>query len=345
MAAIPAVTFDDLCKRLALRQYAPVYLLHGEEGYYIDALLDRFERIVPDAEKDFNQYVLYAPEVDMDSVIDLCRRCPMMSDRQVVILKEAQAVNALTLNRLHTYASRPTPSTILVVACRGAVAKGKDLIPAVRKNGVVFESKKVRESGAETLVAERIRQLHLLPDPKAVAMIREHVGTDISRLFNEIDKLGALLPPGAEVTPEVVERHIGISKDYNNFELVDAVAARDAARVFRIADYFAANPKNNSAIASAAMLFGYFSDLLICQFSSDRSERGLMDALQAKSAWAIRKYQLGLTKYNAWQSIEIIGALRDFDRKSKGCGSRQDEYSLFRELVFHILSAPGKIDL
>lgn len=345
MAAAPAITFDQLCKSLALRQYAPVYLLHGEEGYYTDALLDRFERIVPDGEKDFNQYVLYAPETDVDRVIDLCRRCPMMSDRQVVILKEAQAVSANEINRLHAYAEHPTPSTILVIAFRGAPAKGRELIAAVRRNGAVFESKKLRESGVEVFVTERIRQLHLLPDPKAVAMIREHVGTDLSRLINEIDKLGTLLPAGAKVTPEVVERHVGVSKDYNNFELLDAIAARDAIRAFRISDYFAANPKNNSAIASAAMLYGYFSDLLICQFSADKSERGLMTALEAKSPWAVKKYLTGLSRYNARQSIEIIGALRDFDRKSKGCGSRQDEYALFRELIFHILSAPGKIEL
>lgn len=345
MAPTPALTYDALCKQLALRQYAPVYVIHGEEGYYTDMLLQKFESIVPEAEKAFNEYVLYAPDTDVDKLIDLCRRCPMMAEHQVVILKEAQAVNALTINRLHTYVSHPTTSTILMIAFRGAAAKGKDLLAAARKSGVVFESKKVRDSGAETLIADRLRQHHLTPDAKAVAMIREHVGTDLSRLFNEIDKLGTLLPPGAKVTPELVELHIGVSKDYNNFELVDAIAARDGAKAFRIADYFAANPRNNSAIASAAMLFGYFTDLLICQFSPDKSERALMDALQAKSPWAIKKYQLGLTRYNAWQSIEIIGALRDFDRKSKGKGSRQGETALFRELIFHIINAPGKIYL
>ncbi len=345
MAPSTAVTFDTICKQLALKKYAPVYLLHGEEGYYIDALLDKFERIVPEEEKAFNQYVLYAPETGMDNVIDICRRCPMMSDRQVVILKEAQAVNALILNKLHSYAEHPAPQTVLVIACRGAAAKGKDLIAAVRKNGVIFESKKVRENGAEMLIAERLQKHRLTTDPKAVAMIREHVGTDLSRLFNEVDKLGSLLPPGAKVTPELVERHIGVSKDYNNFELTDAIAARDAARAFRIAEYFANNPKNNPVIVSAAMLFNFFSDLLICQFSPDKSDNALMEALQTKSSWSLKKFRLGMTKYNAWQTIEIIGALRDFDRKSKGNGSRSDAYDLFRELIFHIINAPGKITL
>ncbi|MDE7126060.1 MAG: DNA polymerase III subunit delta [Muribaculaceae bacterium] len=345
MATTTALTYEALCKQLALKQYSPVYLLHGEEGYFTDALLDKFEHIVPEEEKAFNQYVLYAPDTDIDRVIDLCRRCPMMSERQVVILKEAQAINALTLNRLHSYVSHPTPSTVLVIACRGAIAKGKDLLAAVHKNGTIFESKKIRDAGAESLITERLRQHRFIPDAKAVAMIREHVGTDLSRLFNEADKLAALLPPGAKVTPEIVEKHIGVSKDYNNFELIDAIAARDGGRAFRIAEYFAANPKNNSAIASAAMLFGFFSDLLICQFSPDKSERGLMDALHAKSAWSLKKFQTGMSRYNAWQSIEIIGALRDFDRKCKGKGSRQGEHALFRELIFHILNAPGKIDL
>lgn len=343
MAAPPSVTYDSLRESLSRGSYAPVYLLHGEEGYYIDVLVDVFEHIVPSAEKDFNQYVLYAPEVSMDQVIDICRRCPMMADRQVVILKEAQAIRADQLNKLHPYVANPTPTTILVICCRGAQAKGKDLLQAIKSTGVVFESRKVNESGASVLISRYLKEKKLNADPKAVEMLRDFVGTDLSRLYNEIDKLATVLPKGAMVTPEVVERNVGVSKDFNNFELVDAVAARDPAKMFRIASYFASNPKNNPLVMTTALLYGFFSDLLICQFATDKSDARLMQALKLKSSWGLKKFRLGMARYNAFMTIEIIGSLRDFDRKSKGCGSRQNEFDLFRELIFHIASAPGHI--
>lgn len=345
MASAPAVTFDSIRESLSRRQYAPVYLLHGEEGYYIDALVDDFDRVIPSEEKDFNQYTLYAPETDMDKVIDICRRCPIMADRQVVILKEAQAVNAKSLSRLEPYVSNPTPSTILVICCRGSQFKGKELTSAVKATGVVFESKKVNESGAAVLISRRLKEHKLNSDPKAVEMLRDYVGTDLSRLFNEIDKLATILPPGATVTPEAVEQNVGISKDFNNFELIDALANRDAAKTFRITSYFASNPKNNPTAMTTSLIFGLFSDLLICQFSPDKSDAALMNALGLKSPWPLKRLRTAMTRYNAFQTIEIISALRDFDRKSKGMGSRQNEYQLQRELMFHIINAQGRITI
>lgn len=345
MAVTSSVTYESLRESLSRGRYAPVYLLHGEEGYYVDVLAEMFENVVPPDEKDFNQYILYAPEVTMDQVIDVCRRCPMMAPRQVVILKEAQAIRADQLNKLHPYVMNPTPSTVLVICCRGAVAKGKDLLQALRSTGVVFESKKVNEAGASVLIARYLKEKRLTPDPKAVEMLRDFVGTDISRLYNEIDKLAVILPPGATVTPEVVEQNVGVSKDYNNYELIDAVAARDASRIFRIASYFAANPKNNPLVMTSAILYGFFSDLLICQFSPDKSDAALMQALKVKTAWPLKRFRLAMSRYNAFMTIEIISALRDFDRKSKGGGSRQNEYDLFRELMFRIVTASGKISI
>lgn len=345
MAAAPSVTYDSLRESLSRGRYAPVYLLHGEEGYYVDVLAEIFENIVPPDEKDFNQYILYAPEVTMDQVIDVCRRCPIMAPRQVVILKEAQSIKADQLNKLHPYVINPSPSTILVICCRGAVAKGKDLMQALRSTGVVFEAKKVNETGASVLIARYLKEKRLNPDPKAVEMLRDFIGTDISRLYNEIDKLAVILPQGATVTPEVVEQNVGVSKDYNNYELIDAVAARDSAKIFRIAAYFAANPKNNPLVLTSGLLYGFFSDLLICQFSTDKSDDGLIKALKLKNSWPLKRFRLAMTRYNAFMTIEIIGALRDFDRKSKGGGSRQNEHDLFRELMFRIVTAAGKISV
>lgn len=341
--AAPVVTFDSLRESLSRKKYSPVYFLHGEEGYYTDALIDIFERIVPEEEKDFNQYVLYAPQTDMDRVIDLCRRCPMMADRQVVILKEAQSVTATQLGKLKPYLLNPTPSTVFVVCCRGAQFKGAELLKAARSAGVVFESKKVNESGAAILIAAYLKEKSLTPDVKAVEMLRDYVGTDLSRLYNEIDKLATLLPKGASVTPEVVEQNIGMSKDFNNYELLDALAQKDAAKVFRISDYFTANPKNNPVQMTAMALFGFFSELLVCQFSPDKSDAALVSALGVKNSWFIKRHRTAMTRYNAFMTMEIIGAIRDFDRKSKGCGSRQNGYDLLRELMFRILTARGVI--
>ena len=343
--AAPVVTFESLRTQLARRQYAPIYLLHGEEGYYIDALVKIFEQILPPEERDFNMYTMYAPEVSMDTVMDACRRYPMMSEYQVVILKEAQAINAATLNRLHLYASQPSASTILVICCRGAVAKTKDLIAEIKKNnGVVFLSEKIKEKQVINHIASHIKFKKMNAEPKSLEMLRDYIGTDLSRLYNEIDKLHLVLGDNAMVTPESIERNIGISKDYNNFELIDALAQKDALKAFKIVEYFRLNSKNNPTVLTVTSIFGYFSDLLTLYFAKDKSQANLMAMVGAKWDIQFAKFQHGMRNYNAYQVIEIISAIRDFDAKSKGVGSRQNEYDLLKDLIFHIISAPGNID-
>ena len=249
--AAPAVTYDSICRQLAAKQFAPVYLLHGDEGYYIDELVRRFENILREEEREFNLHVLYAPEVEPGAVMDLCMQYPMMADRQVVILKEAQSVPADRINKLHRYVASPAETTILVICCRGAQARGKELLAAVRAKGVNFESKKLSDYNAPAVIGAFIKAKGLKADPKALDMLIDYVGTDLSRLYNEIDKLMTALGAGATVTAEAVERNIGMSKDYNNFELVDALAVKDSGKVFRIADYFRSNPKNNPLVVSA----------------------------------------------------------------------------------------------
>lgn len=341
--ATATVTYDSLCRQIAAGEYAPVYLLHGEEGYYIDELVKRFEAILPEDEREFNLHVLYATQVEPGAVMDLCCRYPMMADRQVVILKEAQAIAAARLNMLHRYVSSPSPSTVLVICCRGAQAKGKELLAAVRSNGVNFESKKLSDYNAPAVIAGFIRDRGLKADQKALEMLRDYVGTDLSRLYNEIEKLTTALGPGATVTPEAVERNIGMSKDFNNFELVDALAVKDSAKVFRIAEYFRSNPKNNPLVVSTATIFSFFADLLAVYYSADKSDAGLMAELKLRSPFQLRRFRTGMRNYNAFQVIEIISAIRRFDAMSKGVGSRQTDHQLFRDLLFHILTAPGRI--
>ncbi len=342
--AAPAVTFDGIKSQLAKRQYAPVYLLHGEEGYFIDALVKEFEEILAPEERDFNLYTLYAPQVSPDTVMDTCKRYPMMAERQVVILKEAQAVRADQLNRLHLYASQPSDTTVLVICCRGALAKAKNLIDEMKAHGgVVFESKRIDERNIGSVITEFIKSKGLNIEPKGLAMLKDYVGTDLSRLYNEIDKLTVVLGQGATVTPESIERNIGVSKDYNNFELLDAIARKDALRVFNIVEYFRSNSKNNPTILTVSTLFTFFSNLLILHFCKDKSDSGMCNELGFRWPRALENYKPALRNYNAYKTIEIISAIREFDTKSKGIGSRQNEYDLLKDLAFRILNATGTI--
>lgn len=343
-----SVTFEALRDQLRkpdLSKLAAVYVLHGEEGYYIDELVRGFENVLPEEEREFNQYVMYAPQSSPDQWLDACRRFPMMAERQVVILKEAQSARADQLDRLARYVAEPAPSTILVICARGDKAKGAKFTAALKKSSraVVFESKKVPEWQLEQTIRDYIQARGLNAQPKALAMLKEYIGSDLSRMYNEVDKLITILGSGATVTPEAIERHIGVSKDFNAFEMVDALAVKDAARATRIAAYFRANPKAVPTVMLTAALFSFFSDLLVTYFVKDKSERAMMQALGLRFPGALKRFSAAQKHYNAFQVIEIIRAIRAFDGATKGIGSRRNEYDLLDELVFRILTAPGTL--
>lgn len=344
MAAAPSITFESLSRDIRREILMPVYILYGEEGYYIDKLVNLFESLVPEEERDFNLTNIYAPEISPEAIGDACRRYPVMADRQIVIVREAQAVNANSIDKLSAYASHPTETTVLVIVMRGSKdAKGKNLVAAVKKNGIVFESKKLTDRTIGTAISSLVKERGLNIDQKGLMMMRDYVGTDLSRLYNEIEKLAVALPPGASVTPEVIERNIGISKDYNNFELIDAIAGRNAAKAFSIVKYFASNPKNNPTVVTVSTIFNFFSNLLVFQFSPDRSKNTLMEALGFRNEWQLRRFEDASRMYNARQTIEIISAIRRMDAMSKGVGSRMNQYDLLHDLIFHILSARGDV--
>lgn len=337
-------TFSQLRRDLAAGKTAPVYLLHGEEGYFIDELVKDFERLVPEDERDFNLYTLYAPESGVETAMDICHRYPMMADRQVVILKECQAIRADQLNKLHHYASRPNESTIFVICSRGALVKGKELTAAVKKNGVIFTSNKFKENQIGPAIAAIVKEKGLNIEPKAMVMLRDYIGTDLSHLYNEIDKLSLILGKGAMITPEAIERNVGISKDYNNYELIDALNSRNANRAFAIVRYFSNNPKSNPMVMTVNVLFNHFANILIYHYTADKTKSGYMDALGFRNDWQLKFFEPAPRSYNVRQTIEIITAIRKCDAMSKGIGSRQDAYDLLNDLIFHILTARGVIE-
>jgi len=343
-AAVSAPSFTELSRDIRQGRLGPLYLLHGEEGFFIDELTKAFEASVPEGERDFNLYIFYAPEGKAETIIEACRRYPMMAQRQVVIVKEAQAARADEINKLHDYVATYNPSTTLVICFRGEKAKGKELLAAARKAAaVIFESKKPTGRNVDSLIISIVRSKGLNIEAKGLAMLCEYLGTDAAKIYNEIDKLAMVLGANAMVTPESIEANIGISKDYNDFELVDAIAVRDTAKAFKIISYFRQNPKNCPAARTASNIFSYFASLLTAQFTRDKSPRSLMETLGLKWDRQLNRFTAGMRNYNAYQTIEIIAALRVFDANIKGIGSRQNEYDLLQALLFKIFNARGNI--
>lgn len=342
--AADTVSFASIKSQLAKSTPAPVYLVHGEEGYFIDEILKLAEAIIPEADRDFDLYTLYAPQCDPDTVLDTCHRYPMMSPRQVVIVKEAQSVGANWLKKLKDYFTAPSATTVLFIAHRGETLRSTELFNAVKKGGgVVFESKKLKDNALGNAIEEFVKARGLSVDPKALSMLADFVGSDLSRIYNEVNKLTVTLGPGAMVTPEAVERNIGVSKDYNNFEFIAAIASRDMGKAMTITDYFARNPKKFPPQPLTPLIFNFFSNLLIAQYADDKSERGLMAALGFKWPGQLTDVSRGLRNYRPAQVVEILSAIREFDAMSKGNGSRQDPHALLHDLVYRILTTPGRL--
>ncbi len=342
MAPQPTVTYASLRASIAKGQASGSYILHGEEGYFIDELIKLFEQLVPEADRDFGLFTFYGPTTDASSIISAARSFPMMVERQVVIVKEAQAMRADEVNKLSVYLASPSPTTVFVLSFRGSQAKGKDIMSSARKGGaIVFESKKLRENNIGTVIETMIREKGLTIEPKAIAMLSEFIGTDASRLYNEIDKLSLVLGKGSMATPEAIERNIGISKDYNNFEFISAIASRDMPKMFTILAYFRSNPKSNPTVLTTATLYNFFSGLLIYHFTPSKSPSDKMQALGLKWQGQLRDYETGARNYNAFITIGIISELRKFDRMTKGIGSRQNEYDLLHDLLYRILTIRG----
>lgn len=338
-----AVTYTALRNALARKQYSNVYFIHGEEGYYIDELAELFETILPESERDFNQYILYAPQTDAATVAEACQRYPMMAERQVVIVKEAQAVPVAWFNKLLPYLESPVATTLLVIIARGASVKSATLTKSLAKGrAVVFESKRLAPAAVTNTIREFIKERGLTIDDKALAMLQDYVGSDLSRIYNEIGKMTVALPANAMITPESVERNIGVSKDYNNFELIAAIARRDVPRIYKIINYFRRDPKNHQPIVTTPLLFNFFANLLTALYAPDKSDRGLMAELGFKWPGQLTDIKPGLANYRPWQIIKNISAIRQFDAQSKGIGSRADQFDLFEILIFQILNNPNR---
>ena len=341
------VTFTALNKEIKSGKFRNIYVLQGEEPYYIDRLQQLIiDTALTEDQRDFNLSLYYGNTANVREVISACQQYPAFSQYKVVVVREAQLIpkqpgHKNDLDLFSSYAEKPLPSTILVICHKEGSLKSKPFTDALKatKSGIVFDSNKVREGRElEALIVNYANSLGSSIDNKATSMLADHIGTDIARLYSELDKL-AMLASDNNITPLLIEQNIGISKDYNNFELEDALARRDAAKAFRIVDYFERNPKNNPSVVSVAMLFSFFSSVLLAATASDKSMEGIMAAAGTRSQWRARKFLDATRMYNTRSLVNIIGFLRECDTRSKGIGSRQDQYALLKELIYKILHA------
>lgn len=317
----------------------PVYFLMGEEPYYIDKLSEFIEdNILSEEEKGFNQMVLYGRDVSVEDIIGNAKRFPMMAEHQVVIVKEAQDLSR-TIDKLEAYVANPQPTTILVVNYKyKKIDKRKLLYKAIKKNGVVFESKKLYDNQVPDWIRRVLSGQSYSITPKAALMLAEFLGTDLSKINNELEKLKIVLPEGTEITPEHIEQNIGISKDYNNFELHKAIGDRDTKKAFKIIKYFGENPKDNPMVVTVSLLHSYFSKLLQLHGLNDKSSRNVASALKINPYFA-NEYIVAARNYPMKKVSAVIASLREFDVKSKGVGANSIPQSdLLKELMVRIMN-------
>jgi len=316
----------------------PIYFLMGEEPYYIDRISEYIDKnVLAEEEKGFNQMVLYGRDVSIEDIVSNAKRYPMMAERQVVIVKEAQDLSR-TIEKLAAYAENPQPTTVLVVCYKyKKIDKRKKLYKAVAKNGMLYESKKLYENQVSDWIRRVLAGSKYTIEPKAVQMLVEFLGTDLNKINNELEKLKLIIPKEQPITADKIEENIGISKEFNNFELRKAIGIRDGVKAFRIINYFAQNPKDNPLVVTISLLYGFFSQLLQYHGLSDKSQRNVASALKI-NPYFVSDYTDASRHYPMKRVSQIIAMLREADLKSKGVGAANlPPGDILKELLVKIM--------
>lgn len=317
----------------------PIYFLMGDEPYYIDRIAAYLEdTILTEDERGFNQMVLYGKETNILDIVANAKRYPMMAEKQVLIIKEAQELSR-TIEQLVVYAEQPQPSTVLVLCYKyKKIDKRKKLYKAIQEaGGLVFESKKMYENQVSEWIRKVLLGQGYRISHKAAIMLVEYLGTDLNRINNELTKLQMVLPKETEINPQAIEEHIGISKDYNNFELKKAIGEKNAAKAARIITYFAQNPKDNPFVVTVSLLHTFFSQLLQYHGLSDHSPKNVAGVLRI-NPYFVSEFQVAARNYSMKKASQIISHLRELDLKGKGVGAQNMPQSeLLKELLVKIM--------
>ena len=335
------LTFPSLLEDLKNGKFQPVYFLHGNEPYFIDAVTAYIENeVLSDGEKAFNQTVLYGKEVDFKQVVDAARRYPMMAPRQVVIVKEAQEMRSL--KELAGYVAQPSPTTLLLICHKHKRFDGRSsFAKTLKKHAVVFESKKLYDNQLPDWIRQYLRSKGFSIAPDATALMAEYLGTDLSKVVNELDKMAINLPTGSTISVQQVQENIGISKDFNVFELQKAIGFRQVSRAQRIVHYFAANPRKNPMAVILGSLYNYFSKVFVLHGLLRASETEKMRALKLSSGFFLKEYQQTARNYSPDQLRRIFSILKTYDLRSKGVENNlqnNPEGALLREMVFKMMN-------
>jgi DNA polymerase-3 subunit delta len=317
----------------------PIYFLMGEEPYYIDKLSEYIEQnVLSEEEKGFNQTVLYGRDVSVEDIVATAKRYPMMADRQVVIVKEAQDLSR-TIDKIESYVNNPMTTTVLVFCYKyKTLDKRKKVTKLLAQNGIVYESKKLYENQVGDWIKRVLAGKKYTIEPKANAMLVEFLGTDLSKINNELEKLKIILPQGTMITADHIEENIGFSKDYNVFELRKAIGERNQLKAYKIAENFAQNPKEYPLVMTTGLIFGFFVQLLKYHGLKDKNPKNVAAAIGV-NPYFLKEYDLAIKNYPMRKVSQIVATLRDVDIKSKGVGANAlPQSDLLKEMLYKIFN-------
>lgn len=329
--------FNEIIKDLKSKKYSPIYFLHGEESYFIDEIANYIEKnVLNESEKSFNQTILYGKEANYNAVVDTARRFPIMAERQVLVIKEAKEMRDLA--KLERYVANPAPTTLLVICHKHKkLDQRSKLAKALKKNAIIFESKKLYDNQMADWVSTYLRKYQYKIKHDATQLIVEYLGTDLSKVANELDKLMLNIPKGAEISMADVQKNIGISKDYNIFELQSALGKRDVIKTQRIVSYFISNPRKNPLVQVISSLYGFFSKIYIYHSAGQISDNEMAQKLGTRTFF-LKDYRIAAKNFNRTKTEKAIHILREYDLKSKGVNrDSTPDTELLREMVFKIL--------
>jgi DNA polymerase-3 subunit delta len=330
--------FEGILENLKKKIYHPIYLLQGEESYFIDYISNYIEKnVLTDAEKGFNQTIFYGKDSEPQNIAESALRFPMMADKQVIIVKEAQSLRKI--EDLGNYAEKPMASTLLVLNYKYKNLDARTrLAKAIKKNGVILTTKKIYDSQVPAWIEKYLKKHNFNITPQAAQILTAYLGNDLGKVANELNKLVIAVKDSNTITPAHIEKNIGLSKDFNLLELQDALGNRNIFKANQIIQYFGANPQQHPIQKTTATLFSYYSKIFSYHFLKDKSERNAVAQLGGHPFY-IKKIIAASKKYNPTKLYEIIGILREYDMKSKGMGvsGLTDTSELQKEMIYKIL--------